>query len=146
MLFNPKNELDKKRARAYFERLINGSNVFEITSKKKQRTIKQNAYLHVCITIFAKEYGESIKDAKTMLKRDCPHHEFTRYKAIHPITKKEETRLTSTEEYDTEQAGKFIDWVREYAAIGGIYIPTSQEYLSNKWEIELEIEKQKKYL
>lgn len=146
MLFNPKNEIDKKTAITYLNKLINNGDVFEIVRKQKQRTIKQNAYLHVCITIFAKDYGLSIKEAKTMLKRDCPYYEFTRYKAIHPISKKEEVRLTSTEDYDTEQAGKFIEWVREYAAIGGIYIPTSQEYLENKWGIEIEIKKQKRYL
>jgi len=146
MKFDGGINIDQNKARTYLDKLINDQSKFEIVKKNKQRTIKQNAYMHVCITLFAIHFGYTLHEAKTDLKRDCPYHEFTRYSKQCPITGKEKIRLSSTKDYTTDQAGKFIDWLREYAGVNGCYIPTSDEYLERKWLIDLEIERNKKYL
>ena len=140
MKFDANIELDAKKARTYLENLIKEGSRFEIVKKNKQRTIKQNAYLHVCITLYGIHFGLSIAEAKTDLKRDCPYHDFTRYQ------KNGRLYLASTSNYTTDQAGMFIDWLRTYAGKNGCYIPTSEEYLENKWSIDKDIERNKEFL
>ncbi len=146
MKYDGNIDIDQKKARTYLEKLISDGSKFEIVKKNKQRTIKQNAYMHVCITLYAIEFGLSMNEAKTDLKRDCIHHDFTRYTKKDKITGKEKLYLTSTIDYTTDQAGRFIDWLRNYAGKNGCYIPTSQEYLENKWSIDKEIDRNKEFL
>lgn len=140
MRYQTKIELEAKKALTYLNKLIANGDDVEITKKTKQRTIRQNAYLHVCITLFSIEFGYTLEEGKTHLKRNCPYHEFTRYE------KKGEWFLSSTKDFTTEQSAMFIDWLREYSSKEGCYIPTSQEYLDKKHEIDREIAKNKKYL
>lgn len=146
MKYDGKSSFDCNRARAYLEKLIKQEDNFEIIKKTKQRTIRQNAYLHVCIDIYAIDFGLTREEAKTDLKRECPYYEFTRYQKDCSKTGKTKLYLTSTKDYTTDQAGKFIDWLRTFAGSHGCYIPTSDEYKENKWAIEIEIEKNKQYL
>lgn len=45
MKYNPKNPLDSQQAKTYFNRLINGTEVFELKVYKR-RNNDQNALLH----------------------------------------------------------------------------------------------------
>lgn len=109
----------------------------ELKIVRKQRTIRQNSYLHVCITLFAIHFGYTIDEAKTLLKRKCG---FMTYE-------KNGTKfLRSTVKLDTLEMIQLIDFIRTFASIEGCYIPTSEEYLENKFFIDNEIELQKQYL
>ena len=109
----------------------------ELKIVRKQRTIRQNSYLHVCITLFAIHFGYTIDEAKTLLKRKCG---FMTYE-------KNGTKfLRSTAKLDTLEMIQLIDFIRTFASIEGCYIPTSEEYLENKFFIDNEIELQKQYL
>ena len=50
MKYNPKNPLDKRQAEVYFNRLINGTEVFELKVYKR-RNNDQNALLHAWIRV-----------------------------------------------------------------------------------------------
>lgn len=109
----------------------------ELKIVRKQRTIRQNSYLHVCITLFAIHFGYTIDEAKTLLKRKCG---FMTYE-------KNGTKfLLSSSKLNTKEMTDFIDFIRTFASIEGCYIPTSEEYLENKFFIDNEIELQKQYL
>ena len=137
MILDTSNSLDRNKAETYFNTLLSNNKKIELKEIKNKRTITQNKYLHVCITLFAIEFGYTLDEAKTHLKRNC---EFMRY------TKKKEVYLKRTRDMDTKELTTFIDWLRNHASINGCYIPTSEEYKEQKFNIDREIDKFKNYL
>ena len=111
--------------------------VVELTEKKPVRTLSQNSYLHVCITLFAIEFRYNLEDAKQHLKRKCSF--------MHD-GEGDDVRTKLTRNLNTKQLTDFIEWIRTYASQQGCYIPTPEEYITNKFEIDREIDRNKEYL
>ena len=122
-------ELDKNNALSRFKRLLELEVDIELKQIRKSRTVKQNAYMHVCIALFAIEFGNTLLEAKTDLKRECP---FMRYEA------NEKQYLKQTSKMDSKELTNFIDWIRTYAGKQGLYIPTADEYHENQFSIDKE--------
>ena len=88
------------------------------------------------------ELGYTIVEAKTMLKRMYSNAEPSMV-----YQKKGYKFLRSTTTMNTKELTCFIEWIRNYAATeAGIYIPTSEEYLINQYNIDKQIEQNKQYL
>jgi hypothetical protein len=137
MKLNLSNTYDKERAKTRLKVLIDKGAKIELTEIKGKRTIRQNSYLHVCISLFAIEFGYTLDEAKTLLKRQC---EFMKY------SKNGQLFLKRTREMDTKELTEFIEWIRNYSSQQGLYLPTSEEYLLHRFEIDKEIEQNKNYL
>ena len=60
MRYDGSNPLHAAQARARLEKLIRDKKVFDLTEKKPQRSISQNSYLHVLLSYFACQYGETM--------------------------------------------------------------------------------------
>lgn len=119
--------------------------VMELTSSQKKvelkelrevRTLKQNSYLHVVLNLYAINFGHTLNEAKTDLKRD--------YGLIYEKNWKK--YLISTTILDTKELTEFIEYIRTRAAKENCYIPTAEEYLTNKFNIDREIDKHKEFL
>lgn len=137
MIFDLSNSLDKHKASVKLLELIDNGKVIELTEKRKKRTIQQNKYLHVVITLFAIEVGYTLDESKTVLKREC----------YFMVYEKEDMKfLKRTRDLNTKELTDFIEWIITYAGKMGIYIPSSEEFLLSQFEIEKEISKHKKYL
>ena len=137
MILDLSNDLDKKKFREYGNKLFSEGRKVEIKELKGKRTIKQNSYLHICITLYAIHFGEILEDAKSDLKQNCPFM----------ICKRNgQERTKRTRDLDTKELTDFIEWIRNYAGQNGCYIPTSEEYLTNYNQIEKEIQIHKPYL
>jgi hypothetical protein len=91
----------------------------------------------VLITLFAIETGYTLDEAKTLLKREC---EFMRYK------KNKQVFLKRTRDLEVSELADFITWIRSYAGMNGIFLPSSEDYLRNWEQLEKEIENHKQYL
>lgn len=137
MLINPINELEVKKAKQYFNKLLTSYSKFELSKITPKRTLKLNSYLHVCINIYAIEFGYTLKEAKTYLKRICP---FMVYE------KNGQKFLKETSKMNSQECSEFIEWVRNYSAQEGLYIPDAEEYKLNKFNIDKEINNHKQYL
>lgn len=137
MLLDLSKDVDLRKFMTYVEYLAEKGHKVDIKKINHKRTINQNKYLHVCISLFAIEYGYTLEEAKTYLKRMC---DFMVYE------KNGQKFLLKTSKMDTSELTKFIEWVRSYAGMQGLYIPTSEEYLTNWMEVEKEIEKYREYL
>ena len=137
MLLDLSKQIDKKKFKEYGDFLLNKEHQVQLQKIISKRTIQQNKYLHVCITLFAIEFGYTLEEAKTLLKRLC---DFMRYE------KNGNKFLKKTSILDSGDLTKFIEWIRNYAGMNGLYIQTSEEYISNRFEIDKEIEKSKQYL
>jgi len=137
MKFDFTNSFDINKARTYLEKLIEDKSKCDMVKPREVRSLSQNSYLHVAITIYAIEFGYTLMEAKTDLKRECP---FMRYE------KNDKPYLKETKKMNSKELTDFIDWIRTYSAKEGCYIPTSEEYLQNKFNIDKDIERNKEYL
>ena len=137
MLYDLSNKHDRETFLSRSKELSETGEIVELRIKRKKRTIQQNKYLHVCISLFAIEFGYTLEESKTMLKRNC---HFMTY------TKKGHKFLKRTSQMDTSELTQFIEWVRDFSANHGYYIPSSEEYLFNSVFYDKEIEKNKQYL
>ena len=137
MLINPNNKLDIKRGEHYFQKLIEGKTPFEIKKIIKKRSLSINAYMHVCITLYAIHFGYTLIESKTYLKRMCP---FMIY------TNKGQKFLKETSKMNNQECAEFVEWIRNFSSQNGCYIPDAEEYKLNKFNIDKEINNHKPYL
>lgn len=137
MIYDLSGDIDKQRATERFNALLNAHKVIELKEKRKRRTINANRYIHVLFSLFGIEFGYSLEESKTLLKRECP---FMRYE------KSGQAFLKRTSDMDTKELSEFIDWIRNYSSIQGLYLLTSQEYIENSHHIDQQIDSHKRYL
>lgn len=145
MRYDGTNMLHAAQARAKLEKLIRDGKVFDLTEKKPQRSISQNSYLHVLLSYFACQYGETMEYVK---------REYFK-KLVNPDTfiRDREDKflgrikyLRSSAELTTEEMTLSIDRFRDWASqIAGIYLPSPDEDRLISL-MEMEIERNKQYL
>lgn len=131
MIYDLSKYEDLQKATYNFTKLKESKAIILLQVKSKKRTIKQNAYLHVIITLYA------IEEAKTLIKRECW---LMRY------TKNGNVFLKRTRDLNTIELTAFIDWLRYWSAKQGCYLPTPEEYLKNQIEIDKSIAYNSHYL
>jgi hypothetical protein len=135
MLLDLGKSIDAGRAKAYLDKLIKEGKRCELKEVRSQRTSQQNAYLHVCLAMFCTETGYTVDEAKELFSLQNP--DLLRYQ------KNGVSFRRSTTELDTKEMTTLIDLIRSMAYEQlGMYIPTSQEYLENKFQIDRELELQ----
>ena len=129
--------LERKKAKVYFDKLLLQNKKIELKVVQPNRSISQNSYLHVVISLYAINFGYTLNEAKTYLKRLC---EFMVYE------KNGIKYLKETSKMNSKELSEFINWIRNYASLNGLYIPTAEEYKENKFSIDKEINNHKTYL
>lgn len=103
------------------------------------RTNEQNSYLHKCIALIAMYSGNRLEDQKKELINIC--YLMNDFDENGIIIKKKTSELSIVE------CSQFIEWIRNFASMElGVYIPSPDEYLQNKYAIDKEIESHKEYL
>lgn len=137
MLLDLSNILDRKKAKVYFDKLLLQNKKIELKVVQPNRSISQNSYLHVVISLYAINFGYTLNEAKTDLKRLC---EFMVYE------KNGTKYLKETSKMNSKELSEFLNWIRNYASLNGLYIPTAEEYKENKFSIDKEINNHKTYL
>lgn len=137
MIYDTSKELEVNKLLSRLDALLSKKCIIELKEKKKPRTLSQNAYLHVCITLFAIAFGYDLENAKYLLKSMCPFMHYYKDGVL---------LVYSTSKQDTKEQTDFIEWIRTKSAKEGHYIASPQEYLDNKYAIDSEIEKFKEYL
>jgi hypothetical protein len=137
MIYDLSNLLDQKKACTILRKHIEDEVKIEIKLIRKKRTVKQNAYLHVCISLYSANLGYTESEGKSLLKKMCP---FMNYE------KNGQTFYKESRDLDTKEMTDFIEWIRNHSASIGNYIPSAEEYLENKYHIDKEIEINRKFL
>ena len=131
------NKLDVKKAENYFYKLLESESKIELKKIQEKRTVNLNSYLHVCITLYAIEFGYSLYEAKVFLKRECGFM----------VYEKNGTKyLKETSKLDNVECSKFVEWIRNFSSHNGCYIPDPEEYKANKFSIDKEINNYKQFL
>ena len=137
MKFDLNISLERNKYDTYSDKLKLSNSKVELKKLGNKRSISINSYLHVCISIYAIEFGYTLAEAKTMLKREC---EFMVYE------KNGLKFLVETSKQNNDECSKFVEWIRNYSSKQGLYIPDAEEYKENKFSIDREIDKHKTYL
>ena len=137
MIYDTSNQLEKNKLLARVDYLIENKKIVEVKAKNKNRTVTQNAYLHVLFNLYAIAFGYTSNESKTHMKRSC---EFMIYE------KKGEKFVKDTSSLDTKGLTDFIEWIRNYSSLNGHYLPTPDEYRLNRYMIDNEITLHKQYL
>jgi hypothetical protein len=137
MDFDFSNNMDVKKAETYMVKLIASKSKASLTKHIQKRTIPLNSYLHVCITLYAIHFGYTLYEAKIFLKRECG---FMVYE------NKGLKYLKETSKLNNEDCSKFVEFIRNYSSMNGCYIPDADEYKTNKFNIDKEINNYKQYL
>ena len=127
MIFNLNNDYERQSFRDYVTGLYKKGGIIEVKRKAPQRSLRQNAYLHVILGYFGSEYGVSIEEAKCdFFKRLCNKELFER-KGVNKKGK-EVTYLRSSSELTTAEMTLAIERFRNWSAsVAEIYLPSPNE-------------------
>lgn len=124
MIFDATETFDIDRAKERLDWIISKGKRFEIIVKNPRRSISQNAYLHLCLTWFANEYGETPEYIKQVMFKQIVNSDIFKTEHINQKTGEIRDAWKSTSELDTAQSTQAIDRFRNYAAKeAGIYLP-----------------------
>jgi hypothetical protein len=121
MRYDLQKQLDQKQALAQLQHLISKGAKIELTEKRKQRTYKQNRYLHVILTSWGLHLGYDLDEMKDIIKIDLSP-------SIFKYEKNGRTFYKSTSDLDTKQMTIVVDKIRKTAQDRtGFYIPEPHE-------------------
>ena len=143
MRYDGSNELHAAQARSRLEKFIRDKKVFDLTEKKPQRTLSQNSYLHVILSYFACQYGETMEYVKReYFKKLVNSATFIREREDRFLGRIK--YLRSSADLTTEEMTLSIERFRNWSgAQAGIYLPSPDEgRLISLMEIEIERNKE----
>lgn len=143
MIFNAEIELDRFRAKERLEWLIENQKVFELTEKKKRRSISQNRYLHLILSWFGVEFGYTLEEVKQEIFKKHVNAEIFYQGEKNGIVKIQEWRSTAS--LDTGEMTTAIDRFRDFSAKNGCYLPEPGDLVLIQ-QLENELGKHRQYL
>lgn len=127
MIYDLDNILDRERFNRRVAALVKEGGRVELTARKGQRTLSQNAYLHLILGWFAIETGNRIDFVKEKYFKMLVNSEiFARYAEDKYLG--EVKVLRSSKELTTAEMTTAIDRFRNWSsAEAGIYLPSPNE-------------------
>lgn len=144
MLYNPNNPIDKEKATRKFNKLIDGSELFELT-EKKTRTDRQNNYLHLILSWFALDYGETLEYIKDEFFKRM-NADIFEYERINPKTGEKRKAFRSSANLTTGEMSTCIDRFRNWSSKEcDIYLPEANEHEFLK-AVQAEISRNQQWL
>jgi len=136
MIYDTSKSFELQKFDAKCEAIKKKKGLADLKDPVVKRSISQNSYVHVLFTLYGIEFGLTIKEAKTLVKRSC---EFMKY------TKDGNTYLKSTASLSVDEMVEFVDWFRNWSAKEGCYLPSSEEYIEEQTYFQQQINNNKKY-
>lgn len=123
MKYNTAVEREKQDAQAYLDKLVASKSIVEIKKVSRNRSLKQNSYLHLLLGAFGNHFGYTIEEAKLIYKEVN--------KNIYYYKKKDRIFIRSSADLSVDEMKKTIDHFREVSAAQGCDLPlaTDQDWL-----------------
>lgn len=145
MQYDGSNPLQAQQARTKLEKMIKEQKVFELTEKKPKRSLSQNKYLHVILSYFGCQIGETMEYVKrNYYKILCNKDTFVREREDKFLGRIKYMR--SSAELDSAEMSMTIERFRNFASAQcGIYIPSPEEERLIQL-MEIEVERNKHYI
>jgi hypothetical protein len=127
MIYNLKNPYDLKKFKDWVQHMIDRSAVVDCKMKQPQRSMAQNAYLHLLLGYYASEFGYSVEEVKQdIFKRQVNKAIFEEER----VNRRGQTvtYLRSTKDLDTAEMTLAIDRFRNWSSSEcGFYLPSPNE-------------------
>jgi len=136
MKYDTKDKIQLQAIYKRLDELIIRGKIVELTEVRKSRTNAQNKYLHALFGIIANELGYECEEIKDLAKFSCPMMKYQ---------KKSKLFFKSTSKLNTKEMSEFTDWIRNWGATMGVYLPSSEEYYANQFYIDNQINRDKYY-
>ena len=145
MRYDGSNGLHAAQARARLEKLIRDKKIFDLTEKKPQRSRQANNYLHVILSYFACETGNTLEWVKREYYKILVNPEtFVREREDPWLGRVK--YLRSSADLDKGEMTLTIDRFRAWSSVeAGIYLPSPDEHRLLELA-EMEVERNKEYL
>lgn len=139
--YNATSEFDVHKARSRLEYLIEKQKTFEIIEKKPKRSLSQNNYLHLILSYFGLQYGETLEYVKQEMFKKQVNKEIFQSEYANRKTGEIRESWKSTASLNTREMTTAIERFRNYASKEmGIYLPAPEDLIYLQ-EIEVEIKK-----
>ena len=146
MFYDANKPIDVQRAIVKFKHLIEKKKTFELTQKKEKRTLNQNSYLHLILSFFALEYGETLEYVKFEFFKKLVNKQIFEYERINVKTGEIRIDYRSSASLNTKEMTDAIERFRNYSSKeAGVYLPTPKEGIMLK-EIELQIKNNEQWI
>jgi hypothetical protein len=146
MKYNFQNQSDKNRADVYYDSLKEKGEFVEIRKISKPISKRFNGYLHLIITWYAIEYGETMEYVKRNVFKHKVNPGIFLFQRENRKTGELRQDLRSINDVGTDSLSIAIDRFRTYSSKEcGIYLPEPNETEFLK-QIEIEQERNKEYL
>lgn len=146
MWYKGNSFIDHQKARDKLNQLIFDKKDFEITEKRNKRTYKQNNYLHLILSYFALNYGDSLEYCKLEFFKKTVNLDIFEYERLNEKNGEIRTDYRSTADLDTVDMkiciDRFLTWSARDA---GIRLPEPDDLVFLR-EIEIELQNNKEYL
>lgn len=145
MIYDLSKPLDRERFKMRVNHLFANCRQVELIDKAK-RSLSQNSYLHVLLSIVALDQGETIEYVKeNYYKRLVNPDIFVLHKNDRILGKEVEV-LRSSKELTKEEMSKSIDKLRNWASSElGCYLPSADEESLLK-QAEMDMQRYRSYL
>lgn len=130
----------RKQAIERVKYLLDKKSKIEIIEKNRKRTYKQNNYLHLILSLFALEYGETLEYVKQEFFKKVVNERIFKYEFTNYNTGEVRDAWKSTSKLDTAELTEAISRFRDYAAKHmNLYLPQPNdtahlEEISNQLE------------
>lgn len=146
MKYDLSNQSDRERLMEHVRQAVEKrEGIVEFTTKKRQRSLPQNRYLHVILSYFASQYGESMEYVKEKFFKEVCNRELF-YELVNDRILGYTERVRNTADLTTEEMSLAIERFRDFCAMNaGIYIPSSDEHRLLELA-EMEVERHKEYV
>lgn len=119
----------------------NKDKVVELTVKRKRRSLNQNSYLHLILTWFAIEYGDTLEYVKQDIFKKNVNPQIFKSERVNFKTGEVREHWRSSADLNTKEMTVAIERFRNYASKeAGIYLPEANE---DKFLQHIEIEASK---
>lgn len=146
MIYNLKSEIEQQQAKDRLEWLISKEKRIELKELRGKRTTLQNAYLHLLLSYFALEVGETLGFIKLDIFKKTVNSDFFKTERKNPKSGKVREDWRSSADLNTKQMTDCIDRFKNWSVQKtGIRLPETneQQFLDH---IQNEIDKNKQWL
>jgi hypothetical protein len=140
MIFDTSNPDMRKKAINRIKHLLDKNAKIEVLEKKKNRTYSQNNYLHLILSWFALEYGETLQYVKQIIFKQKVNEHIFKTEFINYQTGEVRDRIKSTSELNTQEFSEATERFRNFSVKHlGLYLPEPKD-LVHLEEIKNQIE------
>lgn len=146
MIYNLNSPLDRQQIKIKLDHFIKNGKVVELIEKKKKRSISQNNYLHLILSIYAIETGTDLEYAKQTVFKVIVNPETFKAQSVNKITGEVIEYYRSSANLNTAEMTLCIDRFRNHSSIDlGIYLPEPDD-LAAISQMEREVSRNREYL